>query len=70
MLRRGKRRKQSCTRLASAMTGYKCWEIELKKGYDVNMFREDLKELFELAGVGGRRVHPASHMAQTSGSST
>ena len=48
--------KQSCTRLASAMTGYKCWEIELKKGYDVNMFREDLKELFELAGVGGTPV--------------
>ena len=48
--------KQSCTRLASSMAEYKCWEIELKKGYDVNMFREDLKGLFELAGVGGTPV--------------
>ena len=48
-------RKQSCTRLASSMADYKCWEIELKKGYDVNMFREDLKNV-QLAGVTGTPV--------------
>ena len=45
--------KQSCTRLASHMCEYKCISIELKKGYNINSFREDLKALFETAGVNG-----------------
>ena len=45
--------KQSCTRLASHMVEYKCINIELKKGYNINSFREDLKALFDTAGVQG-----------------
>ena len=45
--------KQSCTRLASHMAEYKCIGIELKKGYSIASFRDDLKALFDTAGVQG-----------------
>ena len=45
--------KQSCTRLASHMAEYKCIGIELKKGYNITSFRDDLKALFDTAGVQG-----------------
>jgi dynein heavy chain len=45
--------KQSCTRLATAMAEYKLKSIELKKGYDITSFREDLKALFNTSGVEG-----------------
>ena len=48
--------KQSCTRLATAMCEYKCFTIELKKGYDIVSFRDDIKNLFELTGVEGKPV--------------
>jgi dynein heavy chain len=46
--------KQSCTRLATAMCEYKCFTIELKKGYNITSFRDDIKVLFELTGVQGK----------------
>ena len=48
--------KQSCTRLATAMLEYKCFTVELKKGYDIVSFRDDIKRLFEQTGVAGKSV--------------
>jgi dynein heavy chain len=48
--------KQSVTRLASSMLEYKCFSIELKKGYDIVAFRDDIKKLFEMTGVEGKSV--------------
>ena len=43
--------KQSLTRLSAFMSDYKCISIELKRGYNNNDFREDIKKLFMVAGV-------------------
>lgn len=45
--------KQSLTRLASHMCGYRCFEIELSRGYNYDSFHEDLRRLYKLAGVQG-----------------
>ncbi|KAL5497490.1 hypothetical protein EMCRGX_G013965 [Ephydatia muelleri] len=36
--------KQSLTRLAAHMCGYKCFQIELSRGYDYTAFHEDLNQ--------------------------
>ena len=38
------------------MAEYTLKNIELKKGYNINSFREDLKALFNEAGVEGKSV--------------
>ncbi|XP_038058163.1 dynein heavy chain 6, axonemal-like isoform X3 [Patiria miniata] len=43
--------KQSLTRLAAHICNYKCFQIELSRGYDYSSFHDDLKKLYELAGV-------------------
>ena len=43
--------KQSLTRLAAHMNGYKCFQIELTRGYNYESFREDLRQLYNMAGV-------------------
>ena len=43
--------KQSLTRLASHICSYKCFQIELSRGYNYQSFHEDLKKLYEQAGV-------------------
>jgi dynein heavy chain len=42
--------KQSLTRLASHICGYKCFQIELSRGYNYDSFHEDLKKLYEQTG--------------------
>ena len=45
--------KQSLTRLAAHICSYKCFQIELTRGYNYESFHEDLKKLYEMAGVNG-----------------
>ncbi|XP_063150960.1 dynein axonemal heavy chain 6 [Candoia aspera] len=46
--------KQSLTRLASHICGYKCFQIELSRGYNYDTFHEDLRKLYKMAGVEDR----------------
>ena len=48
--------KQSLTRMSAFMAEFKCFQIELAKGYSNNEFREDLKKIFILAGVERQTV--------------
>lgn len=48
--------KQSLTRFASFISEYRCFSIELRKGYGMNDFRDDVKSLFRTAGVDGKNV--------------
>ena len=38
-------------RLASHMCAYTCFQIELSRGYDYAAFHEDLRKLYDMAGV-------------------
>jgi len=38
-------------RLGSHICGYKCFQIELSRGYDYSAFHDDLKKLYDMAGV-------------------
>ncbi|XP_060586003.1 dynein axonemal heavy chain 6-like [Ruditapes philippinarum] len=43
--------KQSLTRLSAHICGYKCFQIELSRGYDYAAFHDDIKKLYDMAGV-------------------
>ncbi|XP_066430422.1 dynein axonemal heavy chain 6 isoform X1 [Eleutherodactylus coqui] len=43
--------KQSLTRLAAHICGYKCFQIELSRGYNYESFHDDLRKLYKMAGV-------------------
>ncbi|XP_076873752.1 dynein axonemal heavy chain 6 isoform X2 [Brachyhypopomus gauderio] len=46
--------KQSLTRLAAHMCGYRCFQIELSRGYNYDSFHDDLRKLYRMAGVDGQ----------------
>ncbi|KAG7486149.1 dynein heavy chain 6, axonemal [Solea senegalensis] len=46
--------KKSLTRLAAHMCGYRCFEIELSRGYNYDSFHEDLRRLCKMAGLEGK----------------
>ncbi|XP_041935143.1 dynein heavy chain 6, axonemal [Alosa sapidissima] len=48
--------KQSLTRLAAHMCGYRCFQIELSRGYNYVSFHEDLRKLYKMAGVEGQNM--------------
>ncbi|KAI4587317.1 hypothetical protein MJG53_005104 [Ovis ammon polii x Ovis aries] len=48
--------KQSLTRLAAHICGYRCLQIELSRGYNYDSFQEDLRKLYKLAGVEDRNM--------------
>jgi dynein heavy chain len=48
--------KRSLTRLACHMADYQCFQIELSRHYGKQEFREDLKKLYQIAGVQGNHV--------------
>ena len=48
--------KQSLTRFAAFVCGQRCFQIELRKGYGPVDFRDDLKTLYQVAGVEGTHV--------------
>lgn len=43
--------KQSLSRLASHLNGYKCYQIELSRGYNHASFHEDMRKFYFAAGV-------------------
>ncbi|RUS78130.1 hypothetical protein EGW08_014103, partial [Elysia chlorotica] len=43
--------KQSLTRLSAHICGYQCFQIELCRGYDYSSFHDDLKKLYDFAGI-------------------
>ncbi|XP_019622649.1 PREDICTED: dynein heavy chain 6, axonemal-like [Branchiostoma belcheri] len=48
--------KQSLTRLACHICGYNCFQIELSRGYNYDAFHEDLKKLYDMAGLKGENT--------------
>ena len=46
--------RQSLSRLAAYIAGFKIFQIEVVKGYRSELFREDLKKLYDRAGVQGQ----------------
>nr|XP_021528315.1 dynein heavy chain 6, axonemal-like isoform X1 [Aotus nancymaae] len=48
--------KQSLTRLAAHICGYKCLQIELSRGYNYNSFQEDLRKLYKMAGIEDKNM--------------
>uniref|UniRef100_A0A8C4FET8 Dynein axonemal heavy chain 6 n=1 Tax=Catagonus wagneri TaxID=51154 RepID=A0A8C4FET8_9CETA len=48
--------KQSLTRLAAHICGYRCLQIELSRGYNYDSFHEDLRKLYKLAGVEDKNM--------------
>lgn len=48
--------KQSLTRLAAHICSCQCFQIELTRGYNYDSFRENLKELFQMAGIDGENT--------------
>lgn len=48
--------RQSLTKLATFMSGYKLYMIEISKGYGKNEWRDNLKEVLLLAGVDDKPV--------------
>ena len=38
-------------RLAAHINGYKCFQIELSRGYDYAAFHDDIKKLYDFAGI-------------------
>ncbi|XP_059155726.1 dynein axonemal heavy chain 6-like isoform X2 [Physella acuta] len=48
--------KQSLTRLAAHICGYKCFQIELSRGYDYSAFHEDIKKLYDFAGIQNKHT--------------
>uniref|UniRef100_A0A8B7WIF1 Dynein heavy chain 6, axonemal n=1 Tax=Castor canadensis TaxID=51338 RepID=A0A8B7WIF1_CASCN len=48
--------KQSLTRLAAHICGYKCLQIELSRGYNYDTFHEDLRKLYKMAGVDDKNM--------------
>ncbi|XP_054978204.1 dynein axonemal heavy chain 6 [Sorex araneus] len=48
--------KQSLTRLAAHICGYKCLQIEPSRGYNYESFHEDLRKLYRLAGLEERNM--------------
>jgi len=52
----GGRGRQSMTRMAASMCDYKCFQIEIRKGYGSSDFHEDLRTCLKIAGCANKPV--------------
>lgn len=43
-------------RLSSHINGYNCFQIELSRGYNYEAFHDDLKKLYDMAGVKNKHT--------------
>ncbi|XP_006900461.1 PREDICTED: dynein heavy chain 6, axonemal [Elephantulus edwardii] len=48
--------KQSLTRLGAHICGYQCLQIELSRGYNYDIFHEDLRKLYKMAGIEDKNM--------------
>ena len=48
--------RQSLTKLSCFISDFECFQIELKRGYDYTLFRDDLRELMMKAGAQGKQT--------------
>jgi len=48
--------RQSLTRLSTFCANYKCFQIEVIKGYSMNNWREDVKKALMQAGVENKQT--------------
>lgn len=48
--------KQSLAKFSAFMGGFKCFAIEISRGYGINEFRDDLKKLYNSTGIDGQPV--------------
>ena len=48
--------KQSLIRLCTYMRSFEYKQIEITKGYDINSFKEFMKELMKASGIGGQGI--------------
>ncbi len=55
--------KQSLTRFATFMGGFKIFSVELTRGYGANEFREDLKKLYRTAGGSNHTLFHGTNTA-------
>lgn len=48
--------RQSLSRMATYLTGYKLFQVEMSKNYNMRSWREDIKKVLMLAGIENKPI--------------